>query len=238
MYQKWVESCCGWNRKLWASILREGLVRIPASLQGQDILEIGASASSSLSPLFAQRGARVLCSFYDAIGKEPVIRDDLKQFIRLHCSEHDRENIQVAPCDLFQIKGLYDGIVMKSVLGGVARNNDLKLADDILEKLLASLRPGGFLLSLDNGIPAFRSYCSLGAAQNGWTLFSRDAMQQLHDNRNSLFWGKGWLSCGAFSTRLGQTGHLIDRALFYMDYPIEKIFHPKEKAVWGSLFFK
>ena len=105
---------------------------------------------------------------------------------------------------------------MKSVLGGVHRLGRSSLADvhTTLEQLVARhLRPGGLLVTLDNGRTALEPLWSrFGARRNGWRFFTRDEFPPA-----AAAYGFGLLGSFSAATRLGRPGRWIDDALYGAD---------------------
>src|SRR5262245_48950659 len=109
-----IEDCCGWNKKTWADAVEFSLSRIPHNLNGKKVLEIGASRFSSLAPIFAHKGAEVLCSY---LHEEGVREGQLKMVL----NKYHMSDIAVIELDIRDVRGTYDIIILKSVFGGVCR---------------------------------------------------------------------------------------------------------------------
>jgi hypothetical protein len=147
----WVDAhraCFGWSTRAWARPWRD-FVRAHPGLHVGDALELGAGPRSSLAPLLLGLAERVECSVYDSAAL-PAVRAlnagllDAGHHARLRYSQHD----------LRTLEGRWDLIAMKSVLGGVFRLHDSRLADvhAMLARLVQrNLKPGGLLVTLDNG---------------------------------------------------------------------------------------
>ena len=203
-------ACFGWSARAWARPWRQFL-RAHPGLHVTDALELGAGPRSSLAPLLLPLAERVECSAYDAallpaIAARHAALLPPAEAARLR---HTRQDVRA-------LQGRWDLIVMKSVLGGVHRTHDSSLADvhATLARLIGQhLRPGGWLVTLDNGrTPLEPLLAGLGARRNGWRVFApRDWPPA--DWQASF----GVLGVGSAATRLGALGRRIDDALYLAD---------------------
>ncbi|MFV0679501.1 class I SAM-dependent methyltransferase [Ottowia sp.] len=173
-------------------------------------LELGAGAQSSLAPLLLPLAQRVECSAYDAV-MLPAVRT--RNAALLPVDEHAR--IVYTRQDAHQLQGQWDVIVLKSVLGGLHRVHHSTLADvhATLVQLMQHLSPGGWLVTLDNGVSAVAPLLArLGARRNGWRLLRRGDLPA-----PAFYASYGVLSSFSAATRLGAAGAAIDDALYVAD---------------------
>jgi len=209
----WVDAhraCFGWSTRAWARPWRD-FVRAHPGLRVGDALELGAGPRSSLAPLLLGLAERVECSVYDSAAL-PAVRAlnagllDAGHHARLRYSQHD----------LRTLEGRWDLIAMKSVLGGVFRLHDSRLADvhAMLARLVQrNLKPGGLLVTLDNGRTALAPLLARrGARRNGWRLFARADLPPA-----DAHYGFGVLGMGSAATRWGAAGARIDDLLYGCD---------------------
>ena len=205
------EDCFGWSARAWARPWRQWLHAHPG-LRVRDALELGAGAQSSLAPLLLPLAERVECSVYDAASLPPV---RARNAALLPPDAHER--IRYGQRDAKALAaGRWDLIVLKSVLGGLHRTHDSRL-DEVhatLERLRTQhLRPGGWLLTLDNGRAALEPLWSrFGARRNGWRFFQAQDFPPAAE-RHSF----GVLSSFSAATRWGAVGQRIDDALYLAD---------------------
>ena len=202
--------CFGWSARAWARPWQQ-FVRAHPGLRVGDALELGAGPRSSLAPLLLPLAERVECSVYDDAAL-PAIEARHAALL----PPTDLARLRHSQQDLRALQGRWDLIVMKSVLGGVHRMHDSSLADvhATLARLSEQhLRPGGWLLTLDNGRTALEPLLSrLGARRNGWRFFAPGDWPAA-DWQASF----GVLSAGSAATRLGALGRRIDDALYLAD---------------------
>jgi hypothetical protein len=191
-----IEDCCGWNRKIWADAAEFAVSQLPERLDGKKVLEIGAGNYSSISPIFASKGADLLCSYYGWHQQRDVEDGQL----RAVTAKYGLGKILVEEHDIHDLQGIYDIIVMKSVLGGICENENygkLKLIIDRLWK--NNLRRGGYVVSLDNGyVRLFARLRNLwGAGKGGWTYFRRNKLLASLSDYDVQIRGFGLINVGA-----------------------------------------
>lgn len=193
-----IEDCCGWNRKTWADALEFAISRLPADLSGKRVLEIGASNVSVVAPVFAYMGAEVTLSYF-GISKKSVEDGRLKQ-IR---DKYNLSNIAIeaVEMDANNIDGIYDIIVMKSVLGGLCKGDDYNKLKFLVTKMIGSLSDQGQIITLDNGYIPLLGYLRkiLGTHWNGWTYFTYSSLIHTLDQFNTSIFGFGLLNCASSS---------------------------------------
>lgn len=220
----------GWSARAWARPWR-AFVQAHPGLHVADALELGAGAHSSLAPLLLPLAERVECSAYDAAALPAI---EARHAALLPAA--DRVRLRHSRQDLHALQGRWDLIVMKSVLGGVHRVHDATLADvhATLERLRTQhLRPGGWLVTLDNGRTALEPLWSrFGARRNGWRFFAAEDFPPA-DAHHSF----GVLSSFSAATRLGAIGRRIDDALYTADLALTPLArqHAVHLHAWRAL---
>ena len=209
----WIDAhraCFGWSTRAWARPWRD-FVQAHHGLHVGEALELGAGPRPSLAPLWLGWAERVECSVYDGA--------DLPAVQALNAGLLDagaRARLRYSQHDLRALEGRWDLIAMKSVLGGVFRLHESGLADvhAALARLIErNLKPGGLLVTLDNGRTALAPLLARrGARRNGWRLFGRADLPQA-----DAHYGFGVLGMGSAATRWGVVGARIDDGLYGCD---------------------
>ncbi|MDO5290286.1 MAG: hypothetical protein Q4F13_11720 [Pseudomonadota bacterium] len=212
--------CFGWSQRAWARPWRAFArhlaqqatrQRLPAGTRWPQALELGAGPRSSLAPLLLAWADTVDCSYFESSQRAPIERWHAQ-----HLSAAQRARIGYSQRDVRALHGRWDLIVMKSVLGGVCRTHNTGLAD--LHALLHRLRddhlkPGGWLVSLDNGRTALEPLLApFGARRNGWRFLARQDFPAADFAAHF-----GVLSAFSAATRLGALGQGVDNALYAAD---------------------
>jgi hypothetical protein len=233
-----IEDCCGWNRKTWADALEFAIAQLPERLDGLKVLEIGAGKESSISPIFASRGADVLCS-YHGVSRNDVESGSLYTIVK----KYGLNRIPVEEQDIYNIQGTYDVVVMKGVLGAVLRYEKncekLKVVIDTLLKL--NVRKGGYIISIESGyLPIFTPLKNRwGAGKNGCAYPSRNELLALLTgfNININVEGFGFINFGQirlFRRRI----ELINDILYLIDKIVLSLIHPQDRAVLAIIMRK
>ena len=202
--------CFGWSARAWShpwgAFLREH-----AGWRGRSGLEIGSGVHSSLAPLMLALVQQVECSAHVA-DSLPMI--EARNSALLPAA--DAKRIRYTVRDLRALRGQWDLIVMKSVLGGVYRTQEASLADvhaNVGRLIDQHLTPGGLLVTLDNGRTWLEPlWARFGARRNGWRVFSRGDLPT-----PDAMYGFGVLGGFSAATRLGAVGRLIDDVLYVAD---------------------
>ena len=204
------ERCFGWSARAWARPWRQALADLPAQRFG-DALEVGAGPHSSLAPLLLALADRVECSAFDERTLPAIAARNA-----LQVAAHGAQRIRYSRQDVRALEGQWDLIVLKSVLGGVYRVHDSTLADvhgRVHTLVRQHLRPGGVMITLDNGRTALEPlFARLGARRNGWRFFRLGELPTAERSRHF-----GVLSAFSAATRLGALGRRIDDALYVAD---------------------
>ena len=200
----------GWSARAWMHPWRQFLRAYPRLRLG-DALELGAAPRSALAPLLLPMAERVECSAYDQAAVPTI---EARHAAMLPATEFAR--MRHTRQDLKALRGCWDLIVMKSVLGGVYRTDDSSLTDmhATLARILNDhLRPGGWLVTLDNGRTALEPLLSrVGARRNGWRFFAHEDFPTA-----DAHYSFGILGAGSAATRLGALGRRVDDMLYFAD---------------------
>ena len=206
--------CMGWSARAWLRVWR-GVMQGVGAWRGKCALEVGAGVHSSLAPLLLERVQRVECSALDA-ATLPVLQARHAALL----APEDAARISYSVQDVRALRGRWDCIVMKSVLGGLFRMNEADETDGVtqMRALIAQLRrehvtQGGWLISLDNGrSPLEPLFSRFGARRNGWRFFAAADFPPAQ-----VECGFGTLGAFSAATRLGAAGHAVDDALYVLD---------------------
>lgn len=203
-------ACFGWSARGWARTWRAFVQAYPGLHVG-DALEVGAGARSSLVPLLLPLAERVECSAFDAATLTAVQALNARQ---LGVAELAR--VRYTRQDVLALRGRWDLIALKSVLGGVHRVHDSALTDvhATIERVVHEhLNPGGLLVTMDNGRTALEPLLAgAGARRNGWRLFRRGDFPAAR-----AVFSFGVLGMASAATRLGAPGRLLDDLLYGVD---------------------
>jgi hypothetical protein len=227
-----IEDCCGWNRKIWADAIEFAIANSLLEMSGKKALEIGAGEHSALAPVFSALGAAVTCSYYGQ-PRERVADGRLK-FVM---NKYRLENIELAEADINNVQGVYDIIVLKSVLGGVCRSNDYQKMKDVVDRLMRNLSEGGCILSIDNGfIGAFDRLRQVrGAGKNNWTYIKAAEFASALAGHDVSMRGFGLLNFGSAGVVLGIGLELVNDAIYFVDKAVLSLFGCRERAVLSTV---
>ena len=190
-----------WNKLAWLFAFNKLLRSINIDFKQKKIIEIGATEKSSVALYFLKENQIILSS-------------NNNQTIRLMKETFTNQNLRIVHNDIFDFKGKYDVIIMKSILGGLCRKEGSVKANRIIESLVNSnLNDGGVLITLDNGMPIYnRLIKNFGARKNNWYFFKYNDLK----NFDGIF-SFGFLSSFSFRTRIGFIGAIIEDILYYID---------------------
>jgi hypothetical protein len=227
------EECCGWNRKTWADAVEFAVAMLPGDLRGKMVLEIGASDRSTVAPIFAAQGAQAFCSYY----KKPpgFIENAHLSYIR---SKYRLDPIPTFETSITEIEGRFDVIIMKSVLGGICRNDNYQEIRTIIHKLLKdNLVEGGVILTIDNGSigPFHRLRRYLGTGGNSWSYLERDKLAASLSDFQITMKGFGYLNVASASLQFGRDCEFLNTFVYYIDRAMIPIFNPTERAVLSTV---
>jgi hypothetical protein len=230
-----VEDCCGWNKKLWADALVFALSRLPERVDGMKVLEVGASRYSSVAPIFRSQGADVICSYYGE-QQEELERGRLGFVIQ----KYALSEIPVVELDLNDFNGIYDIIIMKSVLGGVCRGDDYQRIRSVIDRLMDHVSEAGFIVSIDNGyISLFEKLRKIrGAGQSKWTYLKMERLRSSIANYQFQIRGFGLLNFGAAKFLFKRDLERVNDAIYKLDKVFLRVFESKERAVLATVIEK
>ena len=110
--------CMGWSARAWLRVWRS-VMQGMGDWRGESALEVGAGVHSSLAPLLLERAQRVECSALDATTL-PVLQARHAALL----APEEAARISTSVQDVRALRGRWDCIVMKSVLGGLFRMGD------------------------------------------------------------------------------------------------------------------
>jgi hypothetical protein len=208
---KLVRYAFGWSHKSWSRPLKDSSFRFPKRLER--ILEIGASKHSLVALIFDGYADEIVVSYY-----EETQRQDIEDYLSVIRQKYNlKSKYTIKKVDANTVVGNFDVVIMKSVLGGLFRENSSSISDvqNFVSDLLArTVNYGGILIAIDNGKSFYESYISqFGARKNQWRFFkSSDLGVATEQSKFGLFSGF------SFETRLGFLGSFLDN---YIIYPID-----------------
>ena len=203
-----LRSAFGWNYKSWSHPLKFSNYKFPSKFSS--ILELGASKQSIVSLIFDGLAEEIVISYYD----EKQRKEIQEYFLFIEKKRRLKSKYKLKKIDAFEIKGEFDLVLMKSVLGGLFReySSSKKAANNFINDLIRrTVIPGGHLLLIDNGKSFFENLISkFGARKNNWRFFRKADFK--NPNTQLSF---GFLSSFSLETRLGKFGFFIDNYIFY-----------------------
>jgi len=166
-----------WSKAIvfWESILK----CVPNNAK---VLELGCGANGGLSLWLASKGYNVICS--DHI----EITDETKN---IHKQYHLENRIEYKIIDALSIpySDYFDIICFKSVLGGIVRNNNLEVAEQVILQIQKALKLGGVLLFTENLSSSLLHKLlrgRYGALKNNWRYFTTAEIKELFSKFNSF----------------------------------------------------
>ena len=212
-----VSDTFGWSGLAWRhTTYRSQLVKQIMNRKNLKILELGASSFSQVAFEFDQTESKIMIGFY-APSDEKEITEKLFKMSNIYQlkSEYNCSKI-----DALSIKGKYDVIIMKSVLGGIFRNDTARIDDYCCCLASKNLEKGGLLITIDNGKSIFERFLkNHGSRKSGWHFFS--GVELLNADEQVSF---GFFSCFELSNRLGIFGRLLETLLYLVDRCLNKFF--------------
>ena len=202
----------GWNYKSWSHAFKLANVQISSC---DTILEIGASRHSLVSLVFDGLAREIVVSYYADEQREGV-----EEYLAAVRQKYDlKSKYTLEQVDATTVKGNFDIVIMKSVLGGRFRQNDSTISDAscFIGCLVSrAVKPEGLLISIDNGKSILeRAIYRFGSRKNQWRFFRKSELNK--GNRQAGF---GVISSFSFETRLGYLGYVLDN---YVIYPLDLI---------------
>jgi len=220
----------GWNIEAWSRpflcALADFPVRAPA-----DILEIGAGSYSAVGLYFLGGGNRLNVTTYPEAGVP-----GLQALVRRHAGD-SADAVRVGCMSAREVTGTYDLVVMKSVLGGLFRLGSS--STDEVDALIAgiverNLKPGGMLVTLDNGATAIEPlFARFGARANGWRYFVPSDFVGF-----TRQYGFGLFSSFSLVTRFGRLGKAIEHLLYRLDALVFRLVRVARPSVIVTVYRK
>ncbi|MDB9892102.1 hypothetical protein OAC99_01495 [Amylibacter sp.] len=203
----------GWSYKSWSHAFRVSNFQLPKRLDR--ILEIGASRHSMVALIFDGLANEIVISYYT-----DEQREGIEQYLSSVGQKYDLKSKYVLEqIDATSVVGSFDIVIMKSVLGGLFRQDSSKVSDvtSFIGSLISrTVRPEGLLISIDNGKSILERILSrFGARKNQWRFFRSSELNTAI--KQTEF---GLLSSFTFETRLGYVGYILDN---YVIYPLDLI---------------
>ena len=197
----------GWDVVNWSNALRFWTHTSAITVANANALEVGAGNYGGLSLWLAEQGARVVCSDRS---HSKIVRARIH-----HGSLPVTSSIQYQALDVTALpyRDVFDVVVLRSVLGGIGRPDDLTQKARALREIHAALKPGGECWFAEN----LRASTLHGMARRvcqpsrRWRYFTVSELVSLfHPFASCQYEIVGWL--GAFGRTEGQR-----RALGYLD---------------------
>ena len=234
MKTKLLRKILGWNAKTWSNPLYQALDK--NKINTNNILEIGAGHLSAISLLFYEEANKINISYYpDQYNKDRLymLENTINEILNLEkCSAE----ILLNEMSIYEIAGKYDLIIMKSVLGGIFRENGQEHdVEALIKKIInENLNENGSLITIDNGETVFEKYIkNFGARRGKWKTFK---LSHFPSADQQYFFG--FLSLFSFTTRIGKIGQYLEDFLYILDLIIFKIIKIKKPSVILSYYKK
>ncbi len=201
----------GWNTDTWQkTFLSSDEVQNTLVRKNLNILEIGAGKYSQVAYEFDKTISNITIGFYDENAEHHI------QF----ALDRNKENFNLASnytisyTDALNLHGKFDVIIMKSVLGGLFRNDAFTHAENFcLDLVKNNLNQNGILITIDHGRSLFERFIrKFGARKNNWHFMTLDELS-LSDEKM----GFGVVSFFAPSTRFKYIGAFLEKVSYYLD---------------------
>ncbi|MDD5064430.1 MAG: hypothetical protein PHQ35_06695 [Phycisphaerae bacterium] len=233
---KLLNDCVAWHIRPHRQVFLEGLAVISKSLRfdNLNVLELGATARSTLSLFLVARGAKSMVTCYSngELSKLDKALSLLAQQYGLM-----RERLLVGQAGIFALdqKTRFDLVMLKDVLGGVNRQHSHAEFRKAVSNCLSILNPNGHLLIIDKAHSLKIIYLILrklgSAGRNGWHYFTFNELKQMIPIRSfeTFFAAHGVLSFGNFGDGI------LQKAADFLDEHCVEMFVSLEKRVVFSL---
>jgi hypothetical protein len=201
----------GWSYKSWSHAFKVSNFQLPNKVDR--ILEIGAGELSMVSLIFDGLASEIVISYYSDEQRGPI-----EQYLASVRKKYDLKSKYVLEqIDATTVEGSFDIVIMKSVVGGIFRQNSSTLSDatGFIGSLVSrAVKPEGLLISIDNGKSILeRTLSRFGGRKNHWRFFRKSELNGAI--RQTEF---GVISSFSFETRLGYVGYILDN---YVIYPLD-----------------
>ena len=174
------------------------------------ILEIGSGRYSSCGMYFDNkyREIHLGCYTQEDYRATQIRVESMPNF--LHAKYQIKNN------NIFDFDGKYDLVIMKSVLGGLFRNDDKarEKINELIKKIIReNLRENGYVITIDNGKTFLGSFFkSIGSRARAWVYLEPSDFKDYYYQRSF-----GFFSIGSFANRLRFGGYLFDFILYLID---------------------
>jgi SAM-dependent methyltransferase len=231
-----LNKCIAWHVRPHRQVFLEGLATISTSLRfdNLNVLELGATAQSTLSPFLVALGANSTATCYSN-DELPKLDETLSRLARQYGLA--RERLRAGQTDIFALdqKTRFDLVVLKDVLGGVNRQHNQAEFRKAVSNCLSILNPNGHLLIIDKARSLKVIQLILrkmgSAGRNEWHYFTFDELKQLipKGSFETVFAAHGILSFGDFG------GGIIQKVADFLDEHCVERLVPLEKRVVFSL---
>ena len=223
-----IKKIFGWNAKAFYVPFKAALNDHPI-LEGAEILEIGAGSFSSVALYFANSNCKLNITTYPTEhlpGLENLVIDFINK---------KKEMPNIFCMSVKDVVGTYDLIIMKSVLGGIFRTDSSSKENVeplILEIVSNNLKPGGVLITIDNGATILEKlFSKFGARANQWRFFLPDDFK-----KNTKQYHFGFFTNFSFVTRFGKFGEIIEDFVFFIDCLVYKAFKISRPSVIVTVY--
>ncbi|NQU32381.1 MAG: methyltransferase domain-containing protein [Bacteroidetes bacterium] len=225
-----LNKCIAWHVRPFRQVFIEGLATISQRLRFENlnILELGATARSTLSPFLVSRGANTTVTCYS---KGEISK--LDETLSRRCQQYGlaRERFHILQADIFALdqNARFDLVLLKGVLGGVNRQHDQAEFRKAVSNCSSILNPNGQLMIIDKARSLKVIHWiirRLGkAGKNEWHYFTFDELKQLIPSgfvKTSLA-SHGVLSFGDFGGGICQNvADYLDEHYMERLVPLEK----------------
>lgn len=205
---RFIRFAFGWNYKSWSRAVK--VSNFQPSNRIDRILEIGSSRHSIVSIIFDGLANEIVISYY--LDEQ---REGIEQYLASVRQKYDLKSKYVLEkVDVTSVEGSFDIVIMKSVLGGLFRQNSTHAFDvnEFIESLISrTVKTEGLLISIDNGKSILEPMLSrFGARKNQWRFFGKSELK-----RAIIQSEFGVFSSFSFETRLGFVGYILDNYVIY-----------------------
>ena len=206
----------GWDMVNWSQALQYWDKFIP---QGKSFnlraLELGSGFNGGLSLWLGLKEIRTTCSGYHP--KRVGISSETKTVHKRYGIEDIIHYEEINALDI-PYKSRFDIVCYKSMLGGIARNDQLVLAKKVTNTIYESLKPGGVLFLAENlsSTVMHRTARNLfGSGKSNWRYFTTDELIKIHDRFNSFeYQTYGFLGCFGLNEKQKSILGKIDQVVF------------------------
>ncbi len=156
------------------------------------VLELGCGENGGISLLMALNNSKILCSAYEEIS-------ETTKNIHKKYSIDDRIEYKLIDALSIPYEEEFDVICFKSILGGIVRSKDLKVAEKVISQIYKALKPGGKLLFAENLTSTLlhqKLRLKYGSSKNNWHYFTVGEIEGLFQKFTSFeYQTYGFLGC-------------------------------------------